>query len=112
VKRYVAGKNPFLKPGNPAAVSEGEESVSRVVSFRALRPAKPFAAKVGDLPYDVMNVAEARQRVSENPLSFLRVEKSEIDLSDASGVEDLRIYQRAQENLEEMIRQGHMIQEE
>ena len=86
--------------------------MSKVVPFRALRPGKPFVAKVADLPYDVMNVAEARQRVCHNPLSFLHVEKSEIDLSDADGVEDRRIYERAKENLDGMIRRGNLFQEE
>ena len=62
--------------------------MSRVVPFQALRPGKPFVGRVAALPYDVLNVAEARQQVRENPLSFLHVEKSEIDLSDAAGVAD------------------------
>lgn len=80
--------------------------MSRVVPFRALRPGKPFARQVAALPYDVLNVEEAQDLVRHNPLSFLRVEKSEIDLPDATGVEDRRIYLRAKENLENMIHQG------
>ena len=86
--------------------------MSRVVPFRALRPGKPFVRQVAAPPYDVLNVAEARQQVRDNPLSFLHVEKSEIDLPDAAGVEDRRIYARAKENLEGMIRQGILVQEE
>ena len=86
--------------------------MSRVVPFQALRPGKPFVGRVAALPYDVLNVAEARQQVRENPLSFLHVEKSEIDLPDAAGVEDRRIYARAKENLERIIRQGNLFQEE
>lgn len=86
--------------------------MSRVVPFRALRPAKPFVHQVAAPPYDVLNVAEARQRTRDNPFSFLHVEKSEIDIPDADGVEDRRIYERAKENLEGMIRQGILVQEE
>jgi uncharacterized protein (DUF1015 family) len=67
--------------------------------------------QVAALPYDVLNVAEARMQVRENPLSFLRVEKSEIDLPDAAGVEDRRIYAKAKENLEGMVRQGIFFQD-
>jgi hypothetical protein len=81
-------------------------SMSLVVPFRALRPGKPYVRKVAAPPYDVLNVAEARKLVGENPLSFLHVEKSEIDVPDAAGVEDRRIYDRAKVNLEEMIRRG------
>jgi uncharacterized protein (DUF1015 family) len=94
------------------AVSERGKHMSRVVPFRALRPAKPFVRQVAAPPYDVLNVAEARQQVLDNPLSFLHVEKSEIDIPDAAGVEDRRIYTRAKENLEDMIRQGILFQEE
>ena len=62
--------------------------MSRVVPFRALRPGKPFVGRVAALPYDVLNIAEARRQVRENPLSFIHMEKAEIDLSDAAGVAD------------------------
>jgi uncharacterized protein (DUF1015 family) len=86
--------------------------MSRVVPFRVLRPAKPVVRQIAAPPYDVLNVVEARQQVRDNPLSFLHVEKSEIDLPDAAGVEDRRIYVRAKENLDAMIRQGILFQEE
>jgi len=86
--------------------------MSLVVPFRALRPAKQFAAQVAAPPYDVLNVQEARRLIRANPLSFLRVEKSESDLSDAAGPDDRRIYERAKENLETLIRQGVLLREE
>ena len=85
--------------------------MSRVVPFRAVRPAKPYVRQVAAPPYDVLNAAEARELVRDNPLSFLHVEKSEIDLPDAAGVEDCRIYERAKENLDGMIRRGILFQE-
>lgn len=85
--------------------------MSRVVPFRALRPAKPHVRQVAAPPYDVLNVEEARERVRDNPFSFLHVEKSEIDLPDASGVDDLRIYERAGANLREMVHRGIMVRE-
>ncbi|MBU4582667.1 MAG: DUF1015 domain-containing protein, partial [Proteobacteria bacterium] len=86
--------------------------MSRVVPFRALRPGKPVVRQVAAPPYDVLTVAEAREQVRDNPLSFLHVEKSEIDISDAAGVEDRRIYERAKENLEALIHQGIITREE
>jgi uncharacterized protein (DUF1015 family) len=81
-------------------------NMSLVVPFQALRPAKPYVHQVAAPPYDVLNVAEARQLVEGNPSSFLHVEKSEIDLPDAQGVEDGRIYDKAKANLEELIHTG------
>jgi uncharacterized protein (DUF1015 family) len=86
-------------------------SMSLVVPFRALRPGKPYVWQVAAPPYDVLNVAEARHLVGANQLSFLHVEKSEIDVPDATGVEDRRIYDRAKANLEEMIRRGILLRE-
>ncbi len=51
-----------------------------LIPFRALRPRKAVAEAVAALPYDVMNVEEAREMVRGNPLSFLHVEKSEVDV--------------------------------
>jgi uncharacterized protein (DUF1015 family) len=85
--------------------------MSQVVPFRALRPDQRFVRSVAAPPYDVLNVAEARRLVRDNPLSFLHVEKSEIDLPDAEGVDDLRIYEKAKENLEALIRKGVLCRE-
>ncbi|MEW6335201.1 MAG: DUF1015 family protein [Thermodesulfobacteriota bacterium] len=80
--------------------------MSLVVPLRALRPAKPHVRRVAAPPYDVMSREEAQQFVRGNPLSFLHVEKSEIDVPDAAGVDDQRIYDRARGNLQEMVRGG------
>jgi uncharacterized protein (DUF1015 family) len=80
--------------------------MSLVVPFRALRPAKPFVSQVAAPPYDVMSSAEAQRFVGGNPLNFLHVEKSEIDVPDSTGVDDQRIYDRARSNLTAMIDKG------
>ena len=51
--------------------------------FRALRPTPENAAAVSSVPYDVVNTDEARELASGNPLSFLHVTRSEIDLPPA-----------------------------
>ncbi len=86
--------------------------MSLALPFRALRPQKSFAHRIAAPPYDVMNVAEARQVGLENPLSFLHVEKSEIDLPDAAGVDDLRVYDQAKANLENLIRKGLLFRDQ
>ena len=48
--------------------------------FRALRPIPEKAAAIASMPYDVMDSDEARAEVKKNPLSYLHVEKPEIDL--------------------------------
>jgi uncharacterized protein (DUF1015 family) len=48
--------------------------------FRALRPRPEQAAAVAAVPYDVVSTAEARALAADNPLSFLRVSRAEIEL--------------------------------
>jgi len=85
--------------------------MSVVIPFRALRPARSFARDVASLPYDVLNRDEARALASGNPLSFLRVEKSEIDLDPPECDVPEKVFARARENLDSLVRQGVVFQE-
>ena len=67
--------------------------------FRALRPAPPAAASVSSVPYDVVSTDEARQLAAGNPLSFLHVTRSEIDLPPGTDPYASRVYEQARENL-------------
>ncbi|OPY12991.1 MAG: hypothetical protein A4E66_00955 [Syntrophus sp. PtaB.Bin001] len=86
--------------------------MSVVIPFKALRPARSFAKDVASLPYDVLNRDEARALVSGNAVSFLRVEKSEIDVMPPDSEVPEKIFEKARENLDGLIRQGVMFQEE
>ena len=83
-----------------------------VRAFKAVRPAPQLAAAVAALPYDVMNSNEARQMVVGNPYSFLHVDKAEIDLDPAIDLYDTRVYEKARDNLNQMIANGVFIQDE
>jgi len=86
--------------------------MSIVRAFKAVRPAPGLAAQVAALPYDVMNSEEARQIVVGNPHSFLHVDKAEIDLDPAIDLYDTRVYEKARDNLNEMVERGVFIQDE
>lgn len=81
-------------------------------AFPAFRPTSDTVAKVAALPYDVMNSDEAREMVKDNPLSFLHVDKAEIDLPVTLSHYDPAVYQKAKENLENMIATGVYVQDE
>ena len=66
--------------------------------FRALRPAPAQAPAVSSVPYDVVSTDEARQLVAANPLSFLRVTRSEADLPADVDPYSPRVYEKAREN--------------
>jgi uncharacterized protein (DUF1015 family) len=66
--------------------------------FRALRPARDTAAAVSSVPYDVVSTEEARQLAATNPLSFLHVTRSEIDLPAGTDPYAAAVYEKAREN--------------
>ncbi|MBQ8358542.1 MAG: DUF1015 domain-containing protein [Oscillospiraceae bacterium] len=86
--------------------------MSVVRAFKAVRPAPALAGQVAALPYDVMNSAEAREMVKGNPYSFLHVDKAEIDLDPTVDLYDTRVYEKARDNLNQMIADGVFIQDE
>ncbi|WP_291560112.1 MULTISPECIES: DUF1015 domain-containing protein [unclassified Clostridium] len=71
--------------------------------FKGIRPQKELVDKVAALPYDVMNTEEAREMVKGNPYSFLHVDKAQIDLEPNINQYDKIVYEKARENLYNMI---------
>ncbi|WP_434291657.1 DUF1015 domain-containing protein [Clostridium botulinum] len=81
-------------------------------SFRAIRPNKGFECKIAALPYDVVNTDEAREIGDKNPYSFLHIDRAEIDLNKDISPYDLKVYDKARENLNNMINKELFIKEE
>ncbi len=83
-----------------------------VIPFRAVRPNKKFARDVASFPYDVLDREEGRAIIRDNPLNFLRVEKSEIDVPNEIRDDDPRVFARARENLRNFMKDGILFQED
>jgi uncharacterized protein (DUF1015 family) len=77
--------------------------------FRALRPAPAAAAAVSSVPYDVVSVDEARQLAETNPLSFLHVTRSEIDLPPGTDPYSAAVYEKARENFAALRTQAPLV---
>ncbi len=86
--------------------------MTRIVPFRALRPAPAFAQEVASPPYDVLNSAEAREAAAGNPHSFLHVTKSEIDLPADVHPYSALVYEKARDTLRVMEEKGVLVREE
>ncbi|MFW5955551.1 MAG: DUF1015 domain-containing protein, partial [Rhodothermales bacterium] len=67
--------------------------------FRALRPHADVVDKVACVPYDVIDVDEARALAEGNPSSFLHVIRPEIDLPDETDEHADEVYEKGAENL-------------
>jgi uncharacterized protein (DUF1015 family) len=80
--------------------------------FRALRPAADTAAAVSSVPYDVVTTEEARTLAAGNPLSFLHVTRSEIDLPPETNPYAARVYEKARENLAALREQAPLVIDE
>jgi len=79
--------------------------------FAALRPAPELAARICELPYDVMSSEEARHLAAGNSLSFLRVSKPEINLPSSTDVHAPEVYAKGRENFHRLIAQGALRQD-
>jgi uncharacterized protein (DUF1015 family) len=91
---------------------EGDKKMALVLPFKAVRPVAKYASQVAALPYDVMTREEGQKAVAGRPLSFMRVEKSEIDVPDGTRPDDLRIYETASRNFGKLRKEGILKQDE
>ncbi|MGP8198089.1 MAG: DUF1015 domain-containing protein [Limisphaerales bacterium] len=85
--------------------------MAQIKPFAALRPRPDWAAKICELPYDVMSSAEARDLAGDNPLSFLHISKPEIDLPATVGIDDPQVYAKGRENFNRLLAQDALRQD-
>lgn len=84
----------------------------KIRPFCAIRPTRELVKEVSSLPYDVMNRSEAKEMAKDKQHSFLHIIRSEIDLPDEIGDYDMKVYQKARENLESFKTQKVLVQDE
>ncbi|MBS7527353.1 DUF1015 domain-containing protein [Fusibacter paucivorans] len=80
-----------------------------VKPFEGIIPKASYAESVASLPYDVMNREEAKAMAAGNPLSFLHIVRSEIDLPEAVGAYEPAVYETARKNLDRFIEEGTLV---
>lgn len=79
--------------------------------FKGIRPKPELAEKVASRPYDVLNSEEARIEAKGNELSFLHVNKPEIDLPEDVDIHSTQVYEKAKSNFEKLFKDA-MLQED
>jgi uncharacterized protein (DUF1015 family) len=80
-------------------------------AFRALRPVPELAARVVSPPYDVVSRSEAAALAAGEPMSFLHVGRSDIDLPEDVDPHDPRVYDRARRNLDGLAADGVLVRD-
>lgn len=84
----------------------------KVTPFQSIRPVPELASRIAALPYDVYNRAEALAEVQREPLSFLRIDRAETQFPDDVDTYDTKVYAKAKELLDDMIKDGSFIIED
>jgi len=85
--------------------------MAKIIPFKGLRPKKSIAPQLATLPYDVVSVEEARQ-YKKDPYHFYHVTRSEIDLPEGTEVHSTQVYEKAKENLDQLVADKIMVQDE
>ena len=79
--------------------------------FRGYLPPSELVDKVPSPPYDVLSSNEAREMVKNNPYSFLRIIKPEIDSIPGNEPLGDTLHKHAAENLRDFISSGKLQQD-
>ena len=85
--------------------------MSDIRPFRGIRPRPDLAAKIAAPPYDVVDFDEAVAYVADKPHSFLRIEKSEIQLAKGLETLDPRIFEKGRETLQAWLAEGALVRD-
>lgn len=83
----------------------------KVKAFPSLVPAPGKAETVASVPYDVVNTQEARALAGDNPHSFLRVVRAEIDFPDGTDPYGDEIYAKSKSNFDALQEIGILTRE-
>ena len=86
--------------------------MATVKPFKCIRPEVSVSNRVAALPYDVYNRKEAKQETLREPMSFLRIDRAETQFEDEVDTYDSKVYAKARELLEGMIREGLLISDQ
>ena len=84
----------------------------KVKAFTGLVPAPGDADRIASVPYDVVNTDEARSLAENNPDSFLRVVRAEIEFPPETDPYDDKVYERSRANLLRLQEKRRLVREE
>ncbi|HCU08023.1 MAG TPA: DUF1015 domain-containing protein, partial [Clostridiales bacterium] len=85
--------------------------MAQFTPFTVIRPKAEYAAALCAPPYDVVDRQEAARLAGDNPYSFLRVSRSEIELPEETNPYAEAVYERARDNLLRWLDEGILIRE-
>lgn len=85
--------------------------MATIKPFKGVLPAPAYASSIAALPYDVCTRKEAKETFSRNPLSFLKIDRAEIQFTEETDIYSQQVYDKARDTLHTMISNGFFIQD-
>ncbi|MCX7653235.1 MAG: DUF1015 family protein [Fervidobacterium sp.] len=76
--------------------------------FRALRPTKDMVSKIAAKPYDVVTEEQAREVARNNPYTFYKVSRPEINFEYSANTHDPKVLETGRKHLEWLVNEGFM----
>lgn len=86
----------------------GGFAMATIKPFKGYRPKAELCKDIAALPYDVMTSQEARTMVKDKPLSFLHVDRAEVDLPEDIDIYSEQVYKKAAENLNNLLKTSYV----
>ncbi len=86
--------------------------MSAIHPFKAIRPIPTNAAQISCPPYDVISTEEARLLAADQPESFLRVIRPEIEFDPTQDPHAEEVYEQGVAALEKLIQEGCLVEED
>ena len=80
--------------------------------FAGIRPKKGLEQQIAALPYDVYSSQEAREKVLNNPLSFLNIDRAETQFPVGTDPYSRQVYEKARDLFWSQVRDGIYVMEE
>lgn len=80
--------------------------------FKALRPRKDMISKIAAKPYDVVTEEQAREVAKNNPYTFYKVSRPEINFEYSVDTHDPKVLETGRKHLEWLMNQGFMFVED
>ncbi|MBN1984571.1 MAG: DUF1015 domain-containing protein [Chitinivibrionales bacterium] len=79
--------------------------------FKGIRPKPEYAQRVAALPYDVVNVKEAKDLVKDNVYSFLKIEKGEVNFEAEMDTHRVEVHKKSAEILQQFLNESILMQD-
>ncbi|ROR25319.1 uncharacterized protein (DUF1015 family) [Mobilisporobacter senegalensis] len=86
--------------------------MATIKPFPCIRPDAKVVHRVAALPYDVYDRMEAKAEFLKEPLSFIKIDRPEIQFDDSVDTYDEKVYDKAKETLEAMLEEGIFINDQ